>query len=146
KPGESEKARWLAENREAISSINAFLEDHGLLANKLRYRPLLPIKRTGITEVRGNQKYAMLRPQAATAIHSPSDSMAETRARCGIATPGGRLTTERRSPNSKIATLTSAAPMIATLSWNTWLVARWLASAVNRMKPVATIRRNAPIA
>jgi len=39
KPDKPDK-RWLAENRDAISSINAFLEGHGLLANKLRYRPL----------------------------------------------------------------------------------------------------------
>ena len=35
---EQEK-RWLEENREAIASINSFIEQHGLLANKLRYRP-----------------------------------------------------------------------------------------------------------
>jgi post-segregation antitoxin (ccd killing protein) len=35
-------ARWLAENREAILSINAFLETYGLLANRLRYRPQGP--------------------------------------------------------------------------------------------------------
>jgi antitoxin CcdA len=35
---EQEK-RWLEENREAIASINAFIDRHGLLANKLRYRP-----------------------------------------------------------------------------------------------------------
>ena len=35
---EQEK-RWLAENREAISSINSFIDQHGLLAGKLRYRP-----------------------------------------------------------------------------------------------------------
>jgi antitoxin CcdA len=31
--------RWLDENREAIASINSFIDRHGLLANKLRYRP-----------------------------------------------------------------------------------------------------------
>jgi post-segregation antitoxin (ccd killing protein) len=30
--------RWLEENREAIVSINAFIERHGLLADRLRYR------------------------------------------------------------------------------------------------------------
>lgn len=30
---------WLQENRDAIASINAFIDRHGLLANKLRYRP-----------------------------------------------------------------------------------------------------------
>jgi len=35
---EQEK-RWLDENRDAIASINAFIEDHGLLASRLRYRP-----------------------------------------------------------------------------------------------------------
>ena len=35
---EQEK-RWLEENREAIASINSFIDRHGLLANKLRYRP-----------------------------------------------------------------------------------------------------------
>jgi post-segregation antitoxin (ccd killing protein) len=29
---------WLRENREAIASINAFLDRHGLLANRLRPR------------------------------------------------------------------------------------------------------------
>ena len=36
--GEQER-RWLEENREAIASINAFIDQHGLLANRLRYRP-----------------------------------------------------------------------------------------------------------
>jgi antitoxin CcdA len=31
--------RWLEDNREAIASINSFIEQHGLLASKLRYRP-----------------------------------------------------------------------------------------------------------
>jgi antitoxin CcdA len=35
---EQEK-RWLEENREAIASINSFIDQHGLLASKLRYRP-----------------------------------------------------------------------------------------------------------
>jgi antitoxin CcdA len=30
--------RWLEENREAIASINAFIDRHGLLSAKLRYR------------------------------------------------------------------------------------------------------------
>ena len=34
---EQEK-RWLAENQAAISSINAFIDQHGLLASRLRYR------------------------------------------------------------------------------------------------------------
>jgi post-segregation antitoxin (ccd killing protein) len=29
---------WLTENREAITSINLFIERHGLLASKLRFR------------------------------------------------------------------------------------------------------------
>jgi antitoxin CcdA len=35
---EQEK-RWLQENRDAISSINAFIDRHGLLADRLRLRP-----------------------------------------------------------------------------------------------------------
>jgi antitoxin CcdA len=35
---EQEK-RWLEENREAIASINSFIDRHGLLAGRLRYRP-----------------------------------------------------------------------------------------------------------
>ena len=31
--------RWLEENRAAIDSINAFIDRHGLLANRMRYRP-----------------------------------------------------------------------------------------------------------
>jgi antitoxin CcdA len=31
--------RWLEENRGAIESINSFIERHGLLASRLRYRP-----------------------------------------------------------------------------------------------------------
>ncbi len=31
--------RWLDENRQAIESINDFIDRHGLLANRLRYRP-----------------------------------------------------------------------------------------------------------
>jgi post-segregation antitoxin (ccd killing protein) len=39
-PSEKRKEkRWRAQNREAILSINAFIERHGLLADKLRYRP-----------------------------------------------------------------------------------------------------------
>ena len=30
---------WFEENREAIASINLFIEQRGLLASKLRYRP-----------------------------------------------------------------------------------------------------------
>ena len=35
---EQEK-RWLLENSAAIDSINNFIERHGLLASRLRYRP-----------------------------------------------------------------------------------------------------------
>jgi len=35
---EQEK-RWLQENSAAIDSINNFIERHGLLASRLRYRP-----------------------------------------------------------------------------------------------------------
>jgi antitoxin CcdA len=35
---EQEK-RWLEENRAAIDSINAFIDRHGILASRLRYRP-----------------------------------------------------------------------------------------------------------
>jgi antitoxin CcdA len=31
--------RWLAENSNAIASINSFIDNHGLLASRLRYRP-----------------------------------------------------------------------------------------------------------
>jgi antitoxin CcdA len=31
--------RWLEENRDAVASINLFIERHGLLASRLRYRP-----------------------------------------------------------------------------------------------------------
>ena len=34
---EQEK-RWQEENRAAIDSINAFIDEHGLLASRLRYR------------------------------------------------------------------------------------------------------------
>jgi antitoxin CcdA len=30
--------RWLEDNNDAIASINSFIEQHGLLAAKLRYR------------------------------------------------------------------------------------------------------------
>ncbi len=30
---------WLEENQAAIDSINAFIDRHGLLASRLRYRP-----------------------------------------------------------------------------------------------------------
>src|SRR5262249_35674051 len=36
--GQQER-RWLEEYQEAIASLNAFLDSHGLLASKLRYRP-----------------------------------------------------------------------------------------------------------
>jgi post-segregation antitoxin (ccd killing protein) len=35
---EQEK-RWLQENSAAIDAINNFIEKHGLLASRLRYRP-----------------------------------------------------------------------------------------------------------
>ena len=35
---EQEK-RWLEANQAAISSINEFIDQHGLLASRLRYRP-----------------------------------------------------------------------------------------------------------
>jgi antitoxin CcdA len=35
---EQEK-RWLEENQAAIDSINSFIDRHGLLASRLRYRP-----------------------------------------------------------------------------------------------------------
>lgn len=35
---EQEK-RWLEENKAAFASINAFIDTHGLLASRLRYRP-----------------------------------------------------------------------------------------------------------
>jgi antitoxin CcdA len=35
---EQEK-RWLEENRDAIASINTFIDRHGLLASRLRFRP-----------------------------------------------------------------------------------------------------------
>lgn len=35
---EQEK-RWLEENKSAFSSINAFIDKHGLLSSRLRYRP-----------------------------------------------------------------------------------------------------------
>jgi antitoxin CcdA len=31
--------RWLEDNKDAIASINSFIEQHGLLVAKLRYRP-----------------------------------------------------------------------------------------------------------
>jgi antitoxin CcdA len=31
--------RWLEDNREAVASINSFIDRHGLLASRLRYRP-----------------------------------------------------------------------------------------------------------
>jgi antitoxin CcdA len=34
-----QEKQWLDENREAIASINSFIDRHGLLAGKLRYRP-----------------------------------------------------------------------------------------------------------
>ena len=34
-----QEKRWLHENRAAIKSINNFIEKHGILASRLRYRP-----------------------------------------------------------------------------------------------------------
>ena len=34
-----QQKRWLEENREAFASINAFIDSHGLLSSRLRYRP-----------------------------------------------------------------------------------------------------------
>lgn len=33
-----QQKRWLENNQAAISSINEFIDQHGLLSNKLRYR------------------------------------------------------------------------------------------------------------
>lgn len=37
-PAEQEK-QWLEENRDAVASINSFIDRHGLLADRLRLRP-----------------------------------------------------------------------------------------------------------
>ena len=34
-----QERRWLEENRAAIASINAFIDQQGLTASRLRYRP-----------------------------------------------------------------------------------------------------------
>ena len=34
-----QERRWLEENRDAIASINTFIDRHGLLADRLRLRP-----------------------------------------------------------------------------------------------------------
>jgi antitoxin CcdA len=34
-----QQKRWLEENREAFASINTFIDSHGLLSSRLRYRP-----------------------------------------------------------------------------------------------------------
>ena len=34
-----QEERWLEENRDAIESINSFIDRRGLLASRLRYRP-----------------------------------------------------------------------------------------------------------
>jgi antitoxin CcdA len=34
-----QQKRWLEENREAFASINTFIDKHGLLSSRLRYRP-----------------------------------------------------------------------------------------------------------
>ncbi len=34
-----QQKRWLEENREAFASINTFIDNHGLLSSRLRYRP-----------------------------------------------------------------------------------------------------------
>jgi antitoxin CcdA len=34
-----QERRWLEENRQAIESINAFIDRHGLIASRLRFRP-----------------------------------------------------------------------------------------------------------
>jgi antitoxin CcdA len=34
-----QEQRWLQENRDAIASINEFIDRHGLLADRLRLRP-----------------------------------------------------------------------------------------------------------
>ncbi len=36
---EAQELRWREENRGAIESINAFIDRHGLLADRLRLRP-----------------------------------------------------------------------------------------------------------
>jgi antitoxin CcdA len=34
-----QEKRWQEENRDAIASINSFIDEHGLLADRLRLRP-----------------------------------------------------------------------------------------------------------
>jgi antitoxin CcdA len=34
-----QQKRWLEDNKEAFASINAFIDNHGLLSSRLRYRP-----------------------------------------------------------------------------------------------------------
>jgi antitoxin CcdA len=35
----AQEKRWLEENKDAFASINAFIDKHGLLSSRLRYRP-----------------------------------------------------------------------------------------------------------
>jgi 23S rRNA pseudouridine2605 synthase len=62
-----------------------------------------------------HQKYAMLRPQAATTSQIASDMTPAVLALAGMATPGERSTTERFTPNSKIARFTRPSPISASL-------------------------------
>jgi len=75
------------------------------------------------------QKYAMLRPQAATAIQMVMEAKPAFLAAAGIAAPTGRLSTARRAHNSYIAILTRPAPTRTNFKRNTGLRVRWAASA-----------------
>ena len=81
------------------------------------------------------QKYAMLRPQAATAIQMVIEARPAFLAAAGMAAPAGRLSTARRAHNSYTATLMRPAPTRTNFNRNTGLRARWPASAANRTKP-----------
>jgi post-segregation antitoxin (ccd killing protein) len=38
-PATETERRWLKDSKSAIESINAFIDRHGLLSSRLRYRP-----------------------------------------------------------------------------------------------------------
>ena len=91
------------------------------------------------------QKYAMLRPQAATAIQMVIEARPAFLAAAGMAAPAGRLSTARRAHNSYIATLMRPAPTRTNFNRNTRLTLHILAAVAEHEREMIAERTKAAL-
>jgi toxin CcdB len=87
-----------------LATHELFAVDQRILRKRLQRCPMLAtrsqVHSIFYSLVSDGQKYAMLRPQAATTSHSPSETNPAMRARRGMAAPAGKASTACRAPNS----------------------------------------------